>query len=562
MTKPLENIEELTPIWIVAFSGHRPSAEPGRTIDEINACRQKLHDEFVQLMDTASEKEGAIELICSAAEGADLLAIEVANALHIPVHLILPMPPESFVHDFTNPGELKPRDTWAKVEEHIAEANKSDSNGTIRIAIGDNARPSCYHDMNLQMLECADVLVAICKEDQLCEHIGQSPCTPPLHTELGGTAEIIQMASKDSFNIPTIIIDPSTTKKIDHPFEWQFDKPALRMFQQLSTDLKRVDAVSSSPKEQRTGEDDIWLVHQALDNVANNQGNKFRKCYERSIWLHFIATAIAATAATFAHDFPKDTRWSYTPIALTAIELLLVIAAIKFVYNARKASINSIWRRSRFGAELVVSQIYSAGFTDPLRPISMRHNETWRRFAMVVALNAHRQNSVRMAKIEKENRFFELKATYLKNRIQIQCDYFSNQQSAALSRLNKWNNTAWRASMLAACMILIALLIKINHHLHHHEPPLDWKIVAFVLFFPILLPLLAGLASSLIVAGDAARRASRFAQVEKRLRQLKKIIPIIHTHSAMQPVVIEAEDEILDEMIEWYSTAESMNHMH
>lgn len=589
MTTELTKIDTLAPIWIIAFTGHRPDdTVKGRSQQEISGCRASLRKVLDSLNTKADSAGGKVELLCSLAEGSDLLAISVAKELGIPVHLILPMPLESFAEDF-NRVEGDSGSPWSIVEQYHKLAHDPSSEWTIRIANGDNVRPGCYHETNLQMIESADVLVSICKGDLVDE---AEKDAEESKLSVGGAAEMIRMASTRHFDIPTIIIDPAKDGEIIREDDWDLEDESLQLLVQINGDLSHKDAKESKPNYQRDGVDAIWTIHKALDNVANNNGDKFRHSFSRSIWLHFWATVLAAITAAYLSQFKHD--FTYVPVILTTVELLLVLSATILVLRAQKTFTNSTWRRARFGAELVDSQIHSAGFVDPLRPISMRHGTNWKRFAVVVGLVAHRQEAARVDASNHSNAFSERKKNYLQMRVSEQSSYLKSKQKKASLWFHRWSRVAKVASVIALFVISYALFYKAQHEFGLHEihvesalvhvdghssdqadlpqhpedshkaqgSEMGWWSLTFVLFLPILLPLLAGLSSSLIVAGDAARRASRYQQVRRRLQQFEKIIPAIQTESAMQRVVTEVEDILLDEMIEWHATAENMEHMH
>ena len=107
--------------------------------------------------------------------------------------------------------------------------------------------------------------------------------------------------------------------------------------------------------------------------------------------------------------------------------------------------------------------------------------------------------------------------------------------------------------------MLIALILKLETHWYHF--PYEKLITAICVYaLPIIVPLIAGLASSMIAIGDAARRATRYEQVVQRLKRYGKLVPMLGTYSAAERVVLEVEDILLDEMIEWHATAENMGH--
>ncbi len=547
-------VVSLAPIWIVAFSGHRAKPKsPGRSNQEINECGPALESVLSSLKEQAENNNGSIELITSTADGADLLAIDIAKKLDIPIHLILPMPVESFKEDFSTTDSDQ---SWPTVLQHIEKAKDPHSLWTYRIAAGDNTRPDCYHESNLQMLECADVLVTICTEQ---EATASDPA-------IGSTAETIRIASKEHRNIPTIQIDPFQNAAIIRRDRWTIHNDGIVRLNEINKDLSSKFATLCRSRSQRTGEDAIWGVHKALDNVANKHGDWFRQNFIISIWLHFGATVFAATTAAY---FIKDkANFKVISMTLTTLELLLVLMATLLIFMSQRSASNTIWRRTRFGAELVDSQVHSAGFVDPLRPISMSRSNAWKRFTLVIGLTAFRQYSARVAEQDARSRFETAKQCYLQNRVARQIQYLSAKQKKASARFHLCSNVSKWVSIAALIAISAALYHKVEHWLdvgdssEHLPAILEPFVTTYVYYLPILLPLIAGLASSIIVASDSARRASRYKQLKERLESHQRNMPIIQTSSAMHRLVVEIEDALLDEMNEWHATAENLEHMH
>jgi len=537
MTTPLDQLPSLAPVWIVAFTGHRPGDGPGRSRDEIDACRNTLRETFESLRRQAAAAGGTIELLCSAAEGADLLAVDVAAELDLPVHLLLPLSEESFRADF----EGAPPSVWSAVQRHLERARDPRSLWTLRTASARSPRPGCYHDANLQILEAADVLVAIFN--------GRPSAS------VGGTAEMIAMADEHDPPVATIVLDPARGGEVVRQDTWTPRGPAETRLDELNRDMAGEWARSSRPAEQRDGPDAIWAVHKALDNVANNSSAGFRASLVWSIWLHFGATVLAAGTAAFGKVLTGEL--AVVPKVLTAVELLLVAWATFMTWTVQLAHTNATWRRTRFGAELADSLIRSAGLVDPLSPPVVRHDETWKRFALAIALAAHRQKLFALASLDPPQRFEELKTAYHGNRIAWQRDrYFGTQQHRSAIRYRRWSALARWASTTAVVVVALALLLKLASPAAGKDPGSAF----LVLFLPILLPLLASLASSMIVARDAARRASRHSQILRRLRKLERLTPFVRTEAAMQRVVAETEDLLLGEIVEWHATAESIAH--
>ena len=548
----------IRPVWIIGFVGHRPKpGVPGRTSEQIESCRAALHEALTECQRQAREAGGEAELHCSLAEGADLLAISIAENLKMPVHIVLPMPWETFRLDYEpQDGEEEPR-SLQDATRYRNLALLDDSHWTIRIAEGDNARPACYHDANLQMLETADVLIAICTSEALEE---------PEPYSLGGTPETIGLAGSNRFGVPAIVLDPANNGVVILPSSAdcptkaanQALKPSLidPVLEAIKSDLAQPAALVPPTGKQRGDTDPVWDIHCALDNVANSTSYDFRTTTTRSLHLHFTATIIAAVTASFAAVL-NGTLHAVPPV-LTFIEFAFVFTAFVLVWIARRRNCNPRWRRARFAAEVADSQTSAAGLIDPLRPLVIRHDDRWKRFAIAVGLDAYRQVRQRIGAKDSDERLGILKDTYLKQRIHAQEEYYSSELTKAKSTFHRWH----RIQNITLGVAIIAIAISFAAKLNHWKMGGDWGYAFVVLFLPIFLPLLIAFAASMIVANDAARRATRYANVLERLGRFTRIIPSVRTPMAMRRVVAESEDIMLDEVIEWHATAENLEHLH
>ena len=189
------------PIWIVAFSGHRPSNGHGRSQAELAACRPRIEATLQQLMAKAKNAGGSIELLISAAAGADIETAEVAGDLGIPIYIILPKPVSDFRQDFE--GELE--SYWPRAQQLIVAANAPSGDGSFRIANGRGTSPECYHDTNIQMIRSADVAMVVWNGEPAAG--------------LGGTQEFVEEAVRKK--IPVAIINPAQNSDVEHKGNWE-----------------------------------------------------------------------------------------------------------------------------------------------------------------------------------------------------------------------------------------------------------------------------------------------------------------------------------------------------
>ncbi len=169
----------LKPRFLIGFTGHRAG------FDE-KLIQAALHGALDDLRKRAEAVGGQAELYASVAEGGDILCVEAARNLEMPVHLLLPLPDDEFAKDFSSAG------VWDRSKHQLDLARQKPGRDSVRIVPGEIARPDCYFDQAIRILEAVDVLVAVWD--------GQPA------RGLGGTAEVIEHARK-RLGLPVIVID-------------------------------------------------------------------------------------------------------------------------------------------------------------------------------------------------------------------------------------------------------------------------------------------------------------------------------------------------------------------
>lgn len=98
----------IKPVFIVAFSGHRPNQSAGRTERELEACASRLRQVFEALRERANQVGGELHLVVSLAAGADVIACEMAISLGIPIHLVIPHQEAIFLESYRHTDALNP----------------------------------------------------------------------------------------------------------------------------------------------------------------------------------------------------------------------------------------------------------------------------------------------------------------------------------------------------------------------------------------------------------------------------------------------------------------------
>ncbi len=174
----------------LAFSGHRPSDQPGRTLEELEATRPLIDFILANSCDFAAQQQKSLTLHSGIAEGADRIFCRAALNLGIPITLHLPLPLTEFKQDFSS------EETWQLSKSIIDEVELLYGENNIILPPKNIPRPQCYAETNTQMLNIADALCVIWNQ------------LPAGGT--GGTQEMWMLANKQK--IKKIMINPITQK--------------------------------------------------------------------------------------------------------------------------------------------------------------------------------------------------------------------------------------------------------------------------------------------------------------------------------------------------------------
>lgn len=534
-------------IWIVAFAGHRPGEGPGRTPANLSSCRELIQQTLRKLNDAANDQGGHIELLTGLAAGSDLEAAEVAEQMGIPVHVILPLPVDQFKADFAADPQ-----SWARADRLIGVATAGDRGWTVRVTQGSLDRPGCYHELAVQMLESCDLLVAVWNglEEQ----------------GIGGTGEAVAHARR--MLLPVVVIDPATQRVIEGVSDWPIADPLVTQLDPFvpNADSETQSAVRNSSAEQ---------IFAGLDKHATKLGSKFRGRLIFAMALHFLASLLAASSASFtpymnyvaerAHASAATRAEGTPPLAdealehgrgriskvLTGIELGLVIGAWWIMWRAQRGHLLRDWRLSRFSTEVARGLNATARLLDPLDPIVTRHFPEWRRFALSFALDSHRSSAETPSFEERRN-------CYLAERLIDQ----RNHYSIKLPRAKRWSHhlgliakiCTWAAPVFIGAAFFVKV-VDVKHVVYQ-----SWFLTLVCFWLPIVLPLAAGSALSFLVATDSARRAERYRLMIERLDLSARRLAGLKTPSAVSRVVATSEDIMIDELIEWYAASKNFGH--
>ena len=462
----------MKPAWIIGFSGHRNLRHP-------DLVRAGIHVAISRCRQRVEEAGGQLHLYVSAAYGADLLAISVAEELCVPVHLVLPKPVvmqgddtvssvEGFASDFTDAaGHFLPN-AWEKALGFIRKAERGETGWTYRLVSGSQVEPECYYDAGVQVMEAADFFLAVWDGEAA--------------RGLGGTAEMVEQAR--AAGMPWSRVDPSTGHISEEGFaDFSVEKDeGHRLMKALPL------AEHGSMSEQFT----------QLDDLANVHSHAFRNTMVKGIWINAAATITAAVAALLQGTSLAAAQWI---AALALGEWILVVIAWVRIKRMSRGQTHANWVRTRFAVELMRSMFGSHSLLDPLHPPVARHKIEWQRFAITAGLQLATEQVGKRSWSEERDAYV---AVRLDDPRTGQIPHFIAKQKEAAPVFDRLTTLHKRVSYAAVIFVFGAFLYKGTHAMlgtfyqSGLNPPQGLPTIAVVVFFrffPIALPLVAGVAS-------------------------------------------------------------------
>ena len=511
----------LKPRFIIGFSGHRSGYEETLIAPALSMALETLKQQAI-------DAGGQAELYASVAEGTDTLCVEAARSLNIPVHLLLPLPEAEFEKDFSGP------DAWDRSRAQIEIARRHPGEDSIHLVPGESTRPECYFNQAMHMLEACDVLLLVWN--------GQPS------KGLGGTTDVFDQAT--TIRLPTITIDATSGKICPlaaSPFQ---SDPIINELNKIAVE-KQAPCAAEAPTPDH--------LQQCLDEIALVESSRFRPSVVIMILLHGLAALLAALvlfSLQEKHHWFMERKWVFA-----LIEFALVTAALWMNLRLHRRHTQERWLRCRFACEIVRSLRACVPLIDPLHPQIIHHDRSWSRFALSVGLlcQAHQPTDDPIV----------LRDAYLATRLsnshpESQIFHYEQHKPAAT---RWWEITRFignYSALLAPFFVLLTLVNKLDHlrYKNHDDPAaLNWEKPFWgwitVVFLPIALPLVAGVASGIRQALDAGRRKHRYPQMVERLRALQLWLRGLKTPSSISTAVIRTEEILLDELLEWQLSAKN-----
>jgi len=509
----------MSPIYIVAFSGHRSEEQVGRSPRELEQCRELIKTTLFDLRSRTEKVGGNIHLFSSAAEGADLIACQIAIDERIPLHLILPLNPEDFKTDYTRRPEGMHQ--WTDVEKVIAHCNSEQNNSTLRIADTSHHRPDCYAETNLQLLDSADVLLVVWNGLE-----SDSDC---------GTHAAWRAA--EAKGLPRVHLNPNATAEPASPIELENFAP------ENDPGLEIVNSLLPGSLPQSC--DSIQTISTDLDKQADNHSKSTRKQTRHTIVLHGIASFLAAAGISYALAGGPNPQKVLPFIAL--IELIFIGAAIWI--HRQLHHHGEQWIHFRFGAELLRPLHLVVPYLDPLTPLISSHRPNWHRFLLTIGLSQP---------CEKLTELKDAKDAYLTGRINDQIGHFTKKGTEATSTATILYNIMRWSTIVAFVSVLIAVIYKFSHFNDApHGLPSSFlaSLGSFLLYLlPVALPLLSGILLSYRLSFDLGRRKLRYPQMIESLERAEVDLHNAVTPMAFRQVVTRTEEILIDELNEFHTS--------
>lgn len=506
------------PIYILAFCGHR-------NLPDNPDLKHVLREAIRCYASEAESRGGELHFHSMIAWGADLIAIEQAHELKIPVHLILPKqllpvhedrPVKGLAEDFRKTGtNAFMEDEWLRAMEVIEKSRAGHGGGSLRTYTEETQDPDCFHDTAVKMLSASDALLAVWDG-----HPAKG---------IGGCGETCQYA-KDS-GIPTWRMAPEMKLA-------EFRRPSGSLFSESPNE------VTFSLLKDYDKDADSFL--EKLDSQAEAVGQAFRGRTTKTISLHFYATLLAAFASSFVTYDPARTAL----LVLSFVQGTLVTIAWWTQRKIRRSNAHTRWVNLRFAAELTRSAKSTAGISDPMYPQVAPHLVEWSRFARTISFACH---------VERDRKEWEgLREHYLQDRLRGQISYFDKKKKAAdkdSAALRRFLLTATQlAPWVAAAGITYKLAEKAGISLHDYAESTGLSILPFaesVRFLPIALPLIAGFLGAKMQASDAERRRTKYANLAAQLQTAENNLVLLRTEASTRLAVARIEEILLGEQLEW-----------
>jgi len=317
---------------------------------------------------------------------------------------------------------------------------------------------------------------------------------------IGGTGDVVDYAR--AFGKPLLIVDPETGVITEEGF--------------------KADAVKKRKSE---GNENLRAAveqhFEELNRAANREAPRARHLTILIILLHLGAAAFGILG--FGDIGVLDLKyWA------AGIEVVILLSAAYFVLKHHRAKTQ--WIQNRVGAELCRSF---------LATWNLRRRSSFFP-TMLIAGFEELARSLRLAwYLDKsaDCSFDEAREQYLKNRVLDQMQFYKDRGQRARSAFKKMIFTANAATVLS---LLFASLSFFSDE--------DW-----IHKFAVWLPLVNAAVLSIVVSQEHARRRVLYEEMIVKLQIAAKRLEVVRTWPSLFRIVMETENQLLGEVIEWHS---------
>jgi len=491
MTQTVDKTSQLPQFHVVGFSGHRQLTDAAGAARVIQQALQILRKEV----------PGEWIALSSIASGGDQLFVEQARAAGLSWHALLPLPRAEFAGDF-------PPDEWAGVERALAAAEH------LRVIDETGSRDDAYLDCGMETVNGADALIVVWD--------GQ-----PARGK-GGTAEVVEYAI--SLGKPLLIIDAeNSTLRKENWHRMQFRDASLMSLNRLP--MFRLSWASNpfdAPEE-------IFAFQQKCDYAASRGAPQFRRLTVSMLLLHVLATLVAAAALAYNLHL----------VVLPWVKLLCLAGGVGVALVLRQRTHSQRnWVRCRLAAEFCRSALAVWGLPRSTPLLQDLDVMSMRGLTRTLQVLHSRAAALRPASLA------DFKRIYIEKRIDDQIAYFARQEARAAPLFNRLKVLFWLTTSFAlACTALYAVSISVDLAV-----PV-WMQTTVFDFLPITLPVVAAALISVISINDLQRRVARYREMQTELEAGRRQLTFCETWNSVERVVLKIERALLQEVLEWHSTA-------
>jgi len=474
-------------VLTVGFAGYGPLPDPAIIRERIGQY----------LADRRSAASRVVCGVCSLAGDAQPIFAESCIALDIPLRLLLPLPRDRFLQEFSG-AEMQ---RMARILDHAA---------SIEIAGSDESLDDGVYECTLQAVQLSQELLAVWDGSHAAG--------------IANTADILNFASQMRRPVTWIHGQTGAVESLHHPDELDSNPEAELDF---LNDLPEEGIVAASDGQSSIAA--LWLAK--LDVNAAQVAPQVRKLAA----LPIILTALAAF-------FSATSQGRRSPGLWIAVGGTFGLAASVLPMLMKLGPRQALWVRIRTAAE--ISRSMGALWATPARYKIVGPEILPELSGMIRSLDLLKSQ----ARQQDKPTLDQFKESYVRDRLLDQMNYFSRQSTQAATTSRKYRLVGKICTIGA---ILLSAWVFIGHTLMRINTGLTGKswltLVASALFQ------FATVAGALLIVKDSDRRQRRYMELHRALAGWESELRAFHTWPPVIEVVSKIERALLVELLEWRS---------